>query len=240
MSLQKDARRKAEQLGRIAMGRSAGDDGTWSDYARATFRNMLIPSVIDKEGRIERSVDIFSRLLKDRIIFLGMPIDDVIANLIIAQLLFLQSENPEKPVSMYINSPGGVVSAGLAIYDTMQYLECDVETLCIGQAASMAAVLLAAGVSGKRFALPHTRVLLHQPFAGLRGTALDIGIQAEEIVRLRANLNTILAKHTGTPIEKVEEDIDRDYYMSAEEAKAYGIVDDVLITLKEQTDPSGP
>lgn len=228
------AKRKAEQLHKVVAGRSAGDDGTWSSYIRNAISGIPVPIVIDKEGRIERSVDIFSRLLKDRIILLGMPIGDDIANLTIAQLLYLERENKKQDVSLYINSPGGLITSGLAIYDTMQYLECDVETLCIGQAASMAAVLLAAGAKQKRFALPHARILLHQPFAGLRGTALDIGIQAEEIVRLRSKLNDILAKHTGTPLEKVEQDVDRDYYMSAEEAKDYGIVDEVLTPAEPQ------
>ena len=188
----------------------------------------LIPTVIEKTGRGERAYDIFSRLLKERIVFVGSVIDDIDANLIIAQMLFLQTENRSADVNLYINSMGGSVTAGLAIYDTMQFVQCDVATFCIGQAISMAAILLAAGAKGKRYCLPHARVMLHQPWGGTRGTAVDIRIQAEEIVRLKKKLNDVLVRHTGQPLERVERDSDRDFYMSADEAKAYGMVDEVL------------
>ncbi len=189
---------------------------------------MLIPMVIEQTGRGERAYDIYSRLLKDNIIFLGTPIDDNVANLVIAQLLFLEAENPDKDVYLYINSPGGSVSAGLAIYDTMQFIKPDVTTICIGQAASMAAVLLAGGTKGKRFALPHSRILIHQPMGGMQGQASDIEIHANEIIRIKRLLNEILSKHTGQPVEKIEKDTDRDYIMSANEAVEYGIIDKII------------
>ncbi len=186
---------------------------------------MLIPSVIEQTPRGERFFDIFSRLLRDRIVFIGTPIDDVVSSVAIAQMLFLQGEDPTEPINLYINSPGGSITAGLAIYDTMQYLTPEVHTWCIGQAASMAAVLLAAGAPGHRYALPYSRILIHQPWGGLQGQATDIQIQAEEILRLRRWLNDILAKHTGQAPEKIQQDTERDYYMTAEEAKEYGIID---------------
>ncbi|MGC8765941.1 MAG: ATP-dependent Clp endopeptidase proteolytic subunit ClpP [Brevinematia bacterium] len=189
---------------------------------------MLIPMVIEQSSRGERAYDIYSRLLKDRIIFLGQPIDDDIANLIIAQLLFLEAEEPERDISLYINSPGGVVSAGLAIYDTIQFIKSDVSTICIGQAASMGAVLLAAGKKGKRYALPNARIMIHQPSGGIHGQASDIKIQAEEMLRTKAILDNILSKHTGQPIEKIEKETERDFFMSSEEAKKYGIVDEII------------
>jgi len=187
----------------------------------------LVPMVIEKSSFGERAFDIYSRLLKDRIIFIGEPIDDNVANLIIAQLLFLESEDPKKDIHMYINSPGGSVTAGLAIYDTMQHIKCDVSTMCVGMAASMAAVLLAAGAHGKRFALPHARILIHQVMGGAQGQASDIDIQAREILKVKEILNKILAEHSGQPLDKIEKDSDRDYYMSADEAKKYGLVDKV-------------
>ncbi len=190
--------------------------------------SVLVPMVVEQTGQGERGYDIYSRLLKDRIILLGTPIDDNIANLVVAQLLFLQSEDPKKDIDLYINSPGGSITAGLAIYDTMQILSCDVKTYCIGQAASMGAVLLAAGAKGKRFALPNARIMIHQPWGGAEGTAADINIQALEILRLRKMLNEILSKHTGRSIKKVEVDTDRDNFMSAEEALKYGLVDSVV------------
>ncbi len=192
----------------------------------------LIPTVVERTGRGERAHDIFSRLLVDRIIFLGTPIDDVVANLIIAQVLFLQNENKNQDISLYVNSPGGLITAGLAVYDTMQFVQCDVATFCIGQAASIGAILLAAGAKGKRFALPHARIMLHQPWGGMHGTATEISIMAEEILELRKRLNAIIVRHTGQPIERIERDVDRDFYMSAVDAKSYGIVDEVLETLK--------
>ncbi|MDK2920894.1 MAG: ATP-dependent Clp protease, protease subunit [Desulfonauticus sp.] len=195
--------------------------------------SYTIPMVIETTGRGERAYDIFSRLLKDRIILLGTPIDDRVANLICAQLLFLESENPEKEISFYINSPGGSVTAGLAIYDTMQYISAPVATVCIGQAASMAAILLAAGEKGMRYALPHSRILIHQPMGGFQGQATDIDIQAREIIRLKSILNEILAKHTGADIKKVEKDTDRDFYMGAEEAVEYGLIDKVLVSRED-------
>lgn len=188
----------------------------------------LIPMVVEQTGRGERAYDIFSRLLKDRIIFLGGGVDDQIANLIIAQLLFLESEDPEKEIFIYINSPGGSVTAGMAIYDTMQYVKCPVSTICVGQAASMGAVLLAAGAPGKRFALPNARIMIHQPWGGFQGQATDINIHAQEILRLRATLNEILARHTGQTLEKITADTERDFFMGSEEAKKYGIVDDMV------------
>lgn len=190
--------------------------------------NMLVPMVIEQTGRGERSYDIYSRLLKERIIFLGTGIDDTVANLIIAQLLFLQSEDPEKDISLYINSPGGVVTAGLAIYDTMQFLSCDITTYCVGQAASMGAVLLAAGAPGKRYALPNARIMIHQPLGGAQGQATDINIQAQEIMRIKQILNGILASHSNQKIEDLERDTDRDNFMSAEQAASYGLIDEVV------------
>lgn len=189
----------------------------------------IIPTVIEQTHRGERGWDIYSRLLKDRIIFLGTSINDEVANLTIAQLLYLLSEDPEKDIMLYINSPGGVVTAGLAIYDTMQHIPCPINTFCIGQAASMAAILLAAGTPGKRFALPNSRIMIHQPMGGFEGQATDIEIHAKEILKIRARLNTILAQHTGQTEEKVQHDTERDYFMSAEEAVAYGIVDSLML-----------
>jgi len=189
---------------------------------------MLVPIVVEQTGRGERSYDIFSRLLKERIIFMGTAIDDNVANLVIAQLLFLQSEDPEKDISIYINSPGGVVTAGLAIYDTMQFLKCDITTYCVGQAASMGAVLLAAGAKGKRYALPNARIMIHQPLGGAQGQATDINIQAQEIMRIKKILNGILADHSGRSIEDLEKDTDRDNFMSAAQAVEYGLVDEVV------------
>ncbi len=188
----------------------------------------LIPIVIEQDGRGERAFDIYSRLLKDRIVFLGVGIDDDVANLVIAQLLYLESEDPDKEIHFYINSPGGLVSAGLAIYDTMQYIKAPVSTYCMGQAASMAAILLAAGEKGKRYALPHARILIHQPMGGFSGQATDVEIQAREILRLKQELNEILARHTQQPIERIERDTDRDYYMSGEQAHEYGLIDAVI------------
>jgi ATP-dependent Clp protease protease subunit len=189
---------------------------------------QLVPMVVEQSNRGERAYDIYSRLLKDRIIFLGGAIDDHVANIVIAQLLFLESEDPEKDIYMYINSPGGHVTAGLAIYDTMQYIKSPISTLCFGQAASMGAVLLAAGASGKRCALPHARILLHQPMGGFQGQATDIGIHAREIIRMREDLERILEQHTGQPIERVHTDCERDFFMSAEQAAEYGIIDKVI------------
>ncbi|PTQ52118.1 MAG: ATP-dependent Clp protease proteolytic subunit [Brockia lithotrophica] len=189
---------------------------------------MLIPMVIEQTARGERAYDIYSRLLKDRIIVLGTPIDDHVANLIVAQLLFLAAEDPEKDIYLYINSPGGSVTAGLAIYDTMQFIKPDVSTICIGMAASMAAVLLAGGAKGKRYALPNSEILIHQPLGGVRGQATDIKIHADWILRTRERLNKILASHTGQPLERIEQDTDRDFFMSAEDAREYGIIDEVI------------
>ncbi|MDY7228871.1 ATP-dependent Clp endopeptidase proteolytic subunit ClpP [Hyalangium rubrum] len=188
---------------------------------------MPIPYVIEQTHRGERSYDIYSRLLKDRIVMLGTEIDDDVSNAIVAQLLFLESEDPDKDINLYINSPGGSVTAGLAIYDTMQYVKCPVSTICVGQAASMGAVLLLAGAKGKRYALPSARIMIHQPLGGARGQATDIEIQAKEILRMRAKLNDLIVKHTGQPLERVEKDTDRDYFMGATEAKAYGILDEI-------------
>jgi ATP-dependent Clp protease protease subunit len=189
----------------------------------------LIPIVIEKDGRGERAYDIYSRLLKERIIFVGTAIDDDVANLVIAQMLFLESEDPDKDVHLYINSPGGVVTSGLAIYDTMLYIRPKVSTLCMGQAASIAALLLAAGEKGKRFALPHSRILIHQPIGGFQGQASDVDIQAREILRLREELNRIMVRHTSQPVERIQADTDRDFYMTGHQAKEYGIVDEVVI-----------
>jgi len=194
----------------------------------------IIPIVIEQTGRSERAYDIYSRLLKDRIIFVGTAIDDYMANIVIAQLLFLQTEDPEKDIHLYVNSPGGVVTSGLAIYDTMQYVKPDIATYCIGQAASMGALLLGAGTHGKRFALPHSRIMLHQPMGGFQGQATDIEIHAREILKMKETLNKILAFHTGQPIGKIQSDTDRDFFMSGDEAKAYGIVDDVIGSIKEK------
>ena len=189
---------------------------------------MLVPIVVEQSARGERAYDIYSRLLKDRIVFIGTPIDDVVADLIIAQLLFLQMEDPQKDIHVYINTPGGSVTAGLAIYDTMQFVKPSVATYCVGQAASMGAVLLAAGTKGKRFSLPNARIMIHQPWGGVEGAAADISIQAKEILRLRERLYHILSKHTGQPLEKIQRETDRDYFLSAEEAKQYGVVDEVI------------
>ena len=188
----------------------------------------LVPMVVEQTAHGERGYDIYSRLLKDRIVILGSPIDDNVANLLIAEFLYLQSEDPQKDIDFYINSPGGSVTAGLAIYDTMRILSCEIRTYCVGQAASLGAILLAAGTKGKRYALPNARMMIHQPWGGTQGTAADIGIQAKEIVRLRSSLNKILADHTGNKIERIEKDSDRDYFMSAQEACDYGLVDSVL------------
>lgn len=188
----------------------------------------LIPMVVETSGHVERAYDIFSRLLKDRIIFIGTPVNDHVSNLIIAQLLFLQMEDVNKEINLYINSPGGSVTAGLAIYDTIQFIKPDVATYCVGQAASMAAILLAAGTKGKRFALPHARVMIHQPWGGVEGQATDISIQAKEILRLKDRLNEILAKHTNQSLDRIIKDSDRDFFMSAKESKDYGLVDEVI------------
>jgi ATP-dependent Clp protease protease subunit len=197
------------------------------------MQNFLVPIVIEQTGRGERTWDIYSRLLVDRIIFLGTPVDDTVANIIIAQLLFLQMSDAKKDIHLYINSPGGSVTSGLAIYDTMQYLTCDVNTYCVGQAASMAAVLLAAGTKGKRYALPNANIMIHQVLGGAEGQASDVEIRVKYMLKLKQRLNGILSKHTGKPVEQVEKDCDRDNFMSAEEAKAYGIVDQVVVSRKE-------
>jgi ATP-dependent Clp protease, protease subunit len=191
--------------------------------------NQLVPMVVEQTGRGERAYDIFSRLLKERIVFIGTPIDDTVASLVIAQLLFLESEDPDKDINVYINSPGGSVSSGLAIYDTMQYIRPDVSTICIGLAASMGAVLLAGGTKGKRSALPNSRIMIHQPWGGVQGTASDISIQAEEILKTKKRLNEILSVHTGQPLDRIEQDTDRDRYMSSEEARQYGLIDNVFV-----------
>jgi ATP-dependent Clp protease, protease subunit len=205
----------------------------WIEPAKKSMNNQpnmtLIPMVVEQTNRGERAYDIYSRLLRDNIIFIGTPIDDNVANLVTAQLLFLEAEDPEKDVSLYINSPGGVVTAGMAIYDTMQFIRPDVATICIGQAASIAALLLAAGTPNKRYALPNARVLIHQPtIGGLSGQATDIDIHAREILRIRASLNEIMAKHTNQPIEKIERDVERDFWMSAQQADEYGIIDEII------------
>jgi ATP-dependent Clp protease protease subunit len=191
--------------------------------------NQLVPIVVEQSGRGERAYDIFSRLLKERIIFIGTAIDDVVASLVIAQMLFLESEDPEKDIHVYISSPGGSVTSGLAIYDTMQYIRAEVSTICIGMAASMAAVLLAGGAKGKRMALPNARIMIHQPWGGVQGTASDISIQAEEILRMKKRINEILVHHSGKPLEQIEKDTDRDFYMSSRDAKEYGLVDSILV-----------
>ena len=205
--------------------------------------SYYIPFVIEQNERGERSYDIYSRLLKDRIVFIGSPIDDVVANSIIAQMLFLQSEDPDKDINLYINSPGGIVTAGLAIYDTMQFIKCDVSTICIGQAASMGSVLLAAGTAGKRYSLPHSRIMIHQPSGGFQGQAADIEIQAKEMLRVKAILNEILVRHTGHGIDKIERDMDRDYFLSAEEAAGYHIIDLVIhdnLTFSKKNEDAKP
>ena len=196
--------------------------------------SILVPMVIEQSGRTERAYDIYSRLLKDRIVFIGTPIDDNVANIIIAQLLFLQTEDPDKDISVYINTPGGHVTSGLAIYDTMQFVKPDVSTYCVGQATSMGAILLAAGTKGKRFALPHSRIMIHQPWGGIQGAATDIRIQAKEILRLKEKIEEILARHTGQSIDKLKKDMDRDYFMAAGEAKDYGLVDQVVESMKKK------
>ncbi len=201
---------------------------------KSSLVSQLVPMVVEQTGRGERAYDIFSRLLKERIVFIGTPVDDNVASLTIAQLLFLQSEDPDKDINLYINSPGGSVSAGLAIYDTMQYIKPDVATTCIGLAASMGAVLLAGGAKGKRAGLPNSRIMIHQPWGGVQGTASDISIQAEEILRTKIRLNQILAFHCGKPVEQLEKDTDRDRYMSSEEAKEYGLIDNVFTKKAEE------
>jgi ATP-dependent Clp protease protease subunit len=188
----------------------------------------LIPMVIEQTSRGERAYDIYSRLLKDRIIFIGTPIDDVVANTVIAQLLFLEADDPDKDISLYVNSPGGIVTSGLAIYDTMNYIKCPVSTICIGQAASMAALLLAAGTKSKRYSLPHSRIMIHQPIGGFQGQATDIEIHAKEILNLKDTLNKILSNHTGQPLERIQADTERDFFMSGDDAKQYGLIDEVI------------
>ncbi|MDR4493392.1 MAG: ATP-dependent Clp endopeptidase proteolytic subunit ClpP [Nitrospirales bacterium] len=200
---------------------------------------MLIPMVIEQTNRGERAYDIYSRLLKDRIIFLGAPIDDVFANVVIAQLLFLEAEDPEKDIHLYVNSPGGSVTAGLGIYDTMQYVKCPITTICLGQAASMGAFLLTAGTKGKRFALPNARVMIHQPMGGFQGQATEIDIHAREILKIRERLNQIMAQHTGQPLERISQDTERDYFMSGEEAKTYGLIDEVIVRSQEKSISNG-
>jgi ATP-dependent Clp protease protease subunit len=198
---------------------------------------MLIPMVIEQTNRGERAYDIYSRLLKDRIIFVGTAIDDTVSNVIIAQLLFLEAEDPEKDINIYVNSPGGLVTAGLAIYDTMQYVKPAIATICVGQAASMGSLLLTAGTKGKRYALPNARIMIHQPSGGFQGQATDIGIQAEEIIKIRKRLDEIMAKHTGQPIERVHRDSERDYFLSAEEARVYGLIDEVIVRVPKELRP---
>ena len=197
---------------------------------------MLIPMVIEHSSRGERAYDIYSRLLKDRIIFIGEPIDDNVSNLVIAQLLFLEAEDPEKDISIYVNSPGGMVTAGLAIYDTMQYIKSPISSICVGQASSMGALLLTAGTKGKRFALPNARIMIHQPMGGFQGQATDIDIQAKEILKMRQRLNEILVYHTGQPIEKIRADTERDYFMNGEESQKYGLIDEVISRMGEGQD----
>ncbi len=195
--------------------------------------SFLVPIVVEQTNRGERSYDIYSRLLKDRIVFIGGPIDDTVSSLVIAQLLFLEAEDPEKDINLYINSPGGVVTAGMAIYDTIQYVKPDVSTICLGQAASMGSFLLAAGAPGKRFALPYARIMIHQPLGGIQGQATDIDIHAKEILHMKDTLNGLLAQHTGQPKDKIARDTERDYFMSAEEAKEYGLIDKVFVRAKQ-------
>jgi ATP-dependent Clp protease protease subunit len=196
--------------------------------------SFIIPTVIEQTHRGERGWDIFSRLLKDRIVFLGTPVDDQIANIVVAQMLFLESEDPDKDIMLYINSPGGLVTAGMMIYDTMQYVRCDVATICMGQAASMGAWLLAAGTKGKRYSLPNARIMLHQPLGGFQGQATDIDIHAKEILKTRDRMNELLSKHTGHPLEKIKHDTERDFFMSAAESKEYGVIDEILVKKKEE------
>jgi len=196
--------------------------------------SILVPIVVEQSERGERAYDIYSRLLKDRVIFIGSVIDDTVANLIIAQMLFLQTEDPDRDINIYVNSPGGIVTAGLAMYDTMQFVKPDVCTYCMGQATSMGALILAAGTKGKRFALPNSRVMIHQPWGGVQGQAADIKIQAKEILKMRDRINEILAKHTGQKLDKIQKDTDRDYFMSAEESKSYGIIDEVITSPKKK------
>ncbi len=202
---------------------------------RKDFNMQLIPMVVEQTGRGERAYDIYSRLLKDRIIFIGSPIDDNVANLVIAQLIFLEAEDPEKDINLYINSPGGVVTSGLAIYDTMQFIKPAVATTCVGMAASMGALLLAAGEAKKRFALPHARIMIHQPWGGVQGQVTDIEIHAKELLTIKARLNDILAKHTGQSLDKIEKDTDRNFFMSAQEAKTYGLVDEIYESKRKST-----
>jgi ATP-dependent Clp protease protease subunit len=212
------------------MGKANADSwqNAGSRRAKGELRMALVPMVVEQTSRGERAYDIYSRLLKDNIIFIGTPIDDMIANLVTAQLLFLEAEDPEKDVYLYINSPGGLITAGMAIYDTMQFVRPDVSTICIGQAASMAALILTAGAPGKRFTLPNTRVLIHQPSGGFSGQATDIDIHAREILRMREITNELLARHTGQPVEKISRDVERDFIMNAQQAKEYGIVDEII------------
>ena len=196
--------------------------------------DFIIPTVIEQTHRGERGWDIFSRLLKDRIVFLGTPVDDQIANIVVAQMLFLESEDPDKDIMLYINSPGGLVTAGMMIYDTMQYVRCDIATICMGQAASMGAWLLAAGTKGKRYSLPNARIMLHQPLGGFQGQATDIDIHAKEILKTRDRMNELLSKHTGHPLEKIKHDTERDFFMSAAESKEYGVIDEILVKKKEE------
>jgi ATP-dependent Clp protease, protease subunit len=196
---------------------------------------MLIPMVVEQSNRGERAYDIYSRLLKDGIVFVGFPIDDTVANLIMAQLLYLEAENPDRDIALYINTPGGYITSGMAIYDTIQFIKPDVTTICIGQASSMGALLLCAGTKGKRFALPHARIMIHQPYGGFDGQASDIDIQAQEIMLLRRKLDQILALHTGQPVEKIQQDTERNFFLSAEEAREYGIIDEVLVSRASTT-----
>ena len=200
------------------------------DSTSAAIRSQLVPMVVEQTSRGERAYDIYSRLLKERVIFLVGPVEDHMANLVVAQLLFLESENPDKDIHLYINSPGGSVTAGLSIYDTMQFIRPDVSTMCIGQAASMGAVLLAGGAKGKRYALPHSRTMIHQPLGGFQGQAADFEIHAKEILEIRERLNRILAKHTGQPMERIQKDTDRDFFLSAEESVEYGLIDEVMVS----------
>jgi len=200
------------------------------DSMSAAIRSQLVPMVVEQTSRGERAYDIYSRLLKERVIFLVGPVEDHMANLVVAQLLFLESENPDKDIHLYINSPGGSVTAGLSIYDTMQFIRPDVSTMCIGQAASMGAVLLAGGAKGKRYALPHSRTMIHQPLGGFQGQAADFEIHAKEILEIRERLNRILAKHTGQPMERIQKDTDRDFFLSAEESVEYGLIDEVMVS----------
>jgi len=226
--LQESCRQRRRKA--LPMKSKPGTIGLSRDEAPPPMHANLVPIVIEQTGRGERAYDIYSRLLRDRIVILGAPIGDDLANLVVAQLLFLESEDPEKDIYMYINSPGGSVTAGLAIYDTMQYIKPEVSTLCVGQAASMAAWLLAAGAKAKRFALPHARIMIHQPLGGVQGQATDIDIQAREIIRLREQMNNILVKHTGQSLKKIEKDTDRDLFLTGKQAVEYGLVDEVIVT----------